>query len=127
MMTDEIHRKFVTIKRKSPQSQLCLSVNIRIKKEIGLFTVVKPLRGKKILGVRLCPHWPAQLKLADISLHGQVCAPKRFIMLVQGNGLWRRRRKRNREEKKGVGSELTFCKEGLILDQVQIGFSNETC
>lgn len=41
MMTDEIHRKFVTIKRKSPHSQLCLSVNIRVKKEIGLFTVVK--------------------------------------------------------------------------------------
>lgn len=56
----------------------------------------------------------------------QVCAPKRSITLVQRSGLWRRR-KRNREEKKGVGTELTFCKEGLILDQVQIGFSNETC
>jgi hypothetical protein len=92
----------------------------------GEARVEVPLRGKKILGVRLCPHWPAQLKLTDVSLHGQVCAPKRSITLVQRSGLWRRR-KRNMEEKKGVETELTFCREGLILDQVQIGFSNETC
>lgn len=39
----------------------------------GEARVEVPLRGKKILGVRLCPHWPAQLKLTDVSLHGQLC------------------------------------------------------
>ncbi|PNY10624.1 hypothetical protein L195_g007208 [Trifolium pratense] len=29
--------------------------------------------------------------------------------------------------REGEGTELTFCKECLIVDRVQIGFSDETC